>query len=216
MFMKNKSIHIVFLFLWFLSSTTNAQNLLTHPHRYQLLCHTSQAFYLHSDSLKNLKIDSTRVVKKTNTHNPKVAVLLSAVLPGAGQIYNKKYWKTPIVWAGIGTCIYFVRSNQILYKDYRGALLQRVDTSSTEPDKYLDIYSTEQLISLQDQYRQNRDLFIIVSSLVYVLNIVDALVDAHLFSFDVSDDLSLNWQPYYRYNVNTNNSAGLSLRLTFR
>jgi hypothetical protein len=69
---------------------------------------------------------------------------------------------------------------------------------------------------LQDQYRQNRDLFIIVSSLVYVLNIVDALVDAHLFSFDVSDDLSLNWQPYYRYSVNTNNSAGLSLRLTFR
>jgi TM2 domain-containing membrane protein YozV len=214
--MKNKSIIVVFLFLWLLQSNVNAQNLFNQSHRFQLLCHNSQGFHFYSDSLKNLKTDSSRVVKKTKVHYPKVAVLLSTLVPGAGQIYNKKYWKTPIAWAGIGTGIYFVRRNHILYKDYKGALLQRVDTNSTEPDKYLDIYSSEQLVTLQDQYRQNRDLFIIVSSLVYVMNIIDALVDAHLFSFDVSDDLSLNWQPYYRYSVNTNNTAGLSLRLTFR
>ena len=214
--MKNKSLFVVFLFLWLLSGNINAQSLLAQPHRYQLLSHSTQGFYNFSDTFKNFKTDSSKVVKKANVHNPKLAILLSAIVPGAGQIYNQKYWKTPLVWAGIGTCIYFVRSNHILYKDYKGALLQRADTSIKEPDKYLDIYSTDQLITLQDQYRQNRDLFIIVSSLVYVLNIVDALVDAHLFSFDVSDDLSLNWQPYYRYSVNTNNSAGLSLRLTFR
>jgi hypothetical protein len=214
--MKNKSLFVVILFLWLFSSNINAQSLLAQPNRYQLLSHTTHGFYNFSDTFKILKTDSSKVVKKANTHNPKLAILLSAIVPGTGQIYNQKYWKTPLVWAGIGTCIYFVRSNHILYKDYKGALLQRADTSIKEPDKYLDIYSTEQLISLQDQYRQNRDLFIIVSSLVYVLNIVDALVDAHLFSFDVSDDLSLNWQPYYRYSVNTNNSAGLSLRLTFR
>ena len=216
MFMKNKSLFVVFLFLWLLSGNINAQGLSAQPHRYQLLSHSTQGFYTFSNSFKNFKTDSSKVVKKANVHNPKLAILLSAIVPGAGQIYNQKYWKTPLVWAGIGTCIYFVRSNHILYKDYKGALLQRADTSIKEPDKYLDIYSTDQLITLQDQYRQNRDLFIIVSSLVYVLNIVDALVDAHLFSFDVSDDLSLNWQPYYRYSVNTNNSAGLSLRLTFR
>jgi len=214
--MKNKSLFVVFLFLWLLSGNINAQSLLAQPHRYQLLSHTTQGVYNFSDTFKNFKTDSSKVVKKENTHNPKLAIMLSAIVPGAGQIYNQKYWKTPLVWVGIGTCIYFVRSNHILYKDYKGALLQRADTSIKEPDKYLDIYSTDQLITLQDQYRQNRDLFIIVSSLVYVLNIVDALVDAHLFSFNVSDDLSLNWQPYYRYSVNTNNSAGLSLRLTFR
>jgi len=137
-------------------------------------------------------------------------------VPGAGQIYNKKYWKTPIIWAGIGTCAYFVRTNHIQYRDYKDALLQRTDTSIKEPDIYLGIYSTDQLLTLQDQYRQNRDLFIIVTTLVYVLNIVDALVDAHLYYFDVSDDLSLNWQPFYNYSVNTGNTAGLSFRLNFK
>jgi hypothetical protein len=141
---------------------------------------------------------------------------MSAVLPGAGQVYNRKYWKTPIIWAGIGACGYFIRSNHLFYKDYKDALIQRNDTSIKEPDKYFEIYSTDQLITLQDQYRQNRDLLIIAASLVYVLNIVDALVDAHLFSFDVSDDLSFNWQPYYQYGVYTSNTVGLNLQLKLR
>lgn len=214
--MRIKSLGIVFLFSWLCICNAKAQNVVLHNNRFQLLNSSIGAISVTGDSIKNFKKDSTKVVKKTNTHNPKLAIIMSTVVPGAGQIYNKKYWKTPIVWAGLGACIYFVRSNHILYKDYKGALLQRSDTSIKEPDIYLDIYSTDQLITLQDQYRQNRDLFIIASSLVYVLNIVDALVDAHLFSFDVSDDLSLNWQPYYHYSVNTRNTAGLSLRLTFR
>ena len=113
--MKNKSLFLVFLFLWLLSSSIYAQNLPVKTPNYQLLCHTAQGFYFNSDSIKQPKTDSAKVVKKIRYHNPKVAVLMSAVVPGAGQIYNQKYWKTPIVWAGIGTCIYFVRSNHLLY-----------------------------------------------------------------------------------------------------
>jgi hypothetical protein len=214
--MTNSRIYFVFFFFCLLSVDGLAQNQQFKSNRFQLLCNTTQSVYLTTDSLKPLKKEGAQSEKIPKKHYPKVATIMSAVVPGAGQIYNEKYWKAPIVWAGMGACIFFVRSNHILYKDYKGALLQRTDTSSIEPDKYLDIYSADQLIALQDQYRQSRDLFIIASSLVYVLNIVDALVDAHLFSFDVSDDLSLNWQPFYRYNVNTSNTAGLSLRLTFR
>jgi hypothetical protein len=78
------------------------------------------------------------------------------------------------------------------------------------------VYSSDQLITLQDQYRQTRDLFIIVTTLVYVLNVVDALVDAHLFSFDVSDDLSFNWQPYFNSGVYSGNHTGVSMQLKFR
>lgn len=209
----------LFLFLLLCLCTFNlkAQLPSTTSNRYQLLSLTSQGnFLLNTDSLKKSKTDSVHHQKKPYQHNPKLATIMSTVLPGAGQIYNRKYWKTPIIWAGIGACGYFIRSNHLLYKDYKESLLQRTDTSIKEPDKYFEIYSTDQLLTLQDQYRQNRDLLIIAASLVYVLNIVDALVDAHLFSFDVSDDLSLNWQPYYQYGVYTNSTVGLNLQLKIR
>lgn len=203
------------VFLLLFSHTIQAQNKRMQINRYALLNYNaSRNLSLFSDSLKKTRTDSVKIIAVPK-HSPKVAVLLSAVVPGAGQFYNKKYWKIPVVWAGLGVCGYFIRSNHILYRDYKDALLQRVDTNITEPDKYLDIYSTDQLITLQDQYRQNRDLFIIVTSLVYVLNIVDALVDAHLYTFDVSDDLSINWQPYYNYSVYTKSNAGLSFQLKF-
>jgi hypothetical protein len=213
---KMKSFYFLF-FACLFSLSIRAQHTQFKINTHQLLSMSNHAMFKISevDTIKRTKSDSTKVVKKQYRHNPKLAIILSTVVPGAGQIYNKKYWKTPIVLAGIGVCGYFIRTNHILYKDYKGALLQRVDTNATAPDKYLDIYSNDQLITLQDQYRQNRDLFIIVTSLVYVLNIVDALVDAHLFSFDVSDDLSLNWQPYCSYTANAKGAAGLSFQLKF-
>jgi hypothetical protein len=212
---KIKNTLVIFILLLFLINGSKAQ-ISGHNINFQLLSLSANGdFILKIDTLKKNTKDSSSITKKPVKHNPKIATLLSTLVPGAGQIYNKKYWKTPIVWAGIGTCVYFVRSNHILYKDYKDAILQRSDTSIKEPDKYLDIYSTDQLVTLQDQYRQNRDLLIIAASLVYILNIVDALVDAHLYSFDVSDDLSLNWQPYFRYSVNTKNTVGLSFNLKF-
>jgi hypothetical protein len=211
-----KTIYI-FLFFCLCSIHLKAQLQHTRKNSYQLLSISCKGnFLFKTDSLNTSKLDSLNQLKKPSKHNPKLATIMSAVLPGAGQVYNRKYWKTPIIWAGIGACGYFIRSNHLFYKDYKDALIQRNDTSIKEPDKYFEIYSTDQLITLQDQYRQNRDLLIIAASLVYVLNIVDALVDAHLFSFDVSDDLSFNWQPYYQYGVYTSNTVGLNLQLKLR
>jgi hypothetical protein len=212
---KFKNLLVFICLQLFLIHASKAQ-IKNSSNNFQLLSLTTSGdFNLKIDSLKKNAKDTPSIAKKPIKHNPKIATLLSTVVPGAGQVYNKKYWKTPIIWAGIGTCIYFVRVNHLLYKDYKDVLLIRGDTSIKEPDKYFDVYSTDQLVTLLDQYRQNRDLLIIATSLVYVLNIVDALVDAHLYSFDVSDDLSLNWQPYYRYSVNTKNTVGLSFNLKF-
>jgi hypothetical protein len=197
--------------------TVSAQNSFVFPANTKLLMlNQYTALNLQADTLFKNKNIAAPSSKKVATHSPKMATLMSAVLPGAGQIYNRKYWKAPIVWAGIGVCGYFIRNNHLLYTDYKNALIQRGDTSIKEPDKYLGVYSSDQLITLQDQYRQNRDLFIIVTTLVYVLNVVDALVDAHLFTFDVSDDLSLNWQPYFNSGVYIGNHTGVSMQLKFR
>ncbi len=153
--------------------------------------------------------------KKIVKHSTKIALFSSMILPGAGQLYNKKYWKIPVVWGAIGAGVYFISKNHAIYKDYKTAILQRVDEDSTTVDIYDGIYSTDNLLSLQDQYRQNRDLFIIFTSLLYILNVVDALVDAHLYTFDVSDDLSLKIMPYQQIAKNRLYN-GLSLSFAFK
>lgn len=198
----------VLLFLLFNLGVTCAQDI----HKQGLIYSLSHNISF-NDSL--LRKNPSSNSEKNKLHSPKKAIILSAVVPGAGQIYNKKYWKAPIVWAGLGACGYLIQYNHKLYKDYRNALLQRVNLGSTEPDKYIDLYSTDQLLTLQDQYRQNRDLFIIAGTVFYVINMVDALVDAHLFTFDVSDDLSLRWQPLYQYSPCAGGNAAISLNLRF-
>lgn len=148
---------------------------------------------------------------KVKTHSPKLAGTLSAVLPGAGQVYNKKYWKLGLVWGGLGGLGYLVSNNHQSYSNYRNVIRFRTGSNPGGSDLFPD-YSTEQLIVLQDQARRNRDLFIIGSTLVYMLQIVDAIVDAHLKTFDVSDDLSFT--PVL-IPVNGQSSAGLSLSFRF-
>ncbi len=113
---------------------------------------------------------------------------MSALLPGLGQAYNKKYWKIPILYAGAGVLIYSINFANKKYSTYRTAYKLRVngDTSATNFPQY----SEDNLLLLRDYYRRNRDLSVIISAFVYILNIVDASVDAHLFFFDVSDKLS--------------------------
>lgn len=125
-------------------------------------------------------------------HSPKKAALYSAILPGLGQGYNKKYWKIPIVYAGLGTTVYFIFWNADLYNEYKTAFdLRRAGGT----DKYAGIYTDENLIFLQNSYRNQRDLSIILTAVIYGLNIIDANIDAHLFDFDVSDDLSMRIEP---------------------
>lgn len=137
--------------------------------------------------------------------SPKKAALYSAILPGAGQIYTKKYWKVPIVYGGLITSVYFIDENNKQYKNYKEAALLSYETGEDQLG-----YTYSELKTLKEHYRRNRDVSYFSFIGVYILNIVDASVNAHLFSFDVSDDISMNIQPY-----STLSNTGLALSLNF-
>jgi len=137
-----------------------------------------------------------RIFDDKNRHSPAKATVLSLILPGAGQVYNKKVWKVPIVYAALGGTIYAVSYNKRQYKKFRTAYLYRVDDDPNTTDEYVDIVSNSQdLRTIRDYYRKNMELSYVGLSLVYILNATDAFVDAHLFEFDVGDDLSLRLSP---------------------
>lgn len=159
-------------------------------------------------------LGDTAKVAKTPTdtvevHSPKKAAIYSAILPGLGQAYNKKYWKIPLVYAGVGAIAYFIRWNNQKYTTYKAAF---ADISDGDPNtnsfadlpaaKYYDLDNPTQYnnfttgLNKQQQYfRRNRDLLIISMAGFYGLNIIDASVDAHLFDFDMSENLTFKWQP---------------------
>lgn len=136
-------------------------------------------------------------------------------LPGAGQFYNKKYWKIPIIYAGFAGMGYLIHFNDVRYQKYKKAYVVRLDNDSNSVDEFNGIYSDSDLKTLKDFYRRNRDLSIIVTGLIYILNIVDASVDAHLFYFDVNEDLSLHLQPSIDLNAQNKAVTGLSVHFTF-
>lgn len=143
---------------------------------------------------------------------PSKAAFYSAVLPGLGQAYNKRYWKIPLVYAGIGTGIYFYIQNTEDYNRFRDAYRRRL--AGFEDDEFQGI-STDRLIDAQQTASRNRDVSIIVSLAFYILNIVDANVDAHLRQFNVSEDLSL--KPNVGINpIDAQANYGLSLRLNIK
>ena len=170
-------------------------------------------------SFAQTKADSAETVSKEDSlilkHSPTKATLLSLVLPGAGQFYNKKYWKIPVIYAGLAGMGYLVHFNNTRYQGYKKAYAIRLDTLSTTIDEYVDIYSNDDLKTLKDFYRRNRDLSYIVAGLIYVLNILDADVDAHLFYFNVNDDLSMNVQPSVNYSMQNKPLPGLTLTFNF-
>ena len=139
------------------------------------------------------------------------ASILSAVIPGAGQAYNKKYWKVPIIYASLTTSIYFIYDNQNKLTNYQDAYISR---SNGGTDEYIDVYNDSQLLTIVDYYERNRDVSYIITAAIYLLNIVDASVDAHLFDFDISEDLSLETSPQI---INTPNGKTpiLSLKMNF-
>lgn len=143
-------------------------------------------------------------------HSPTKATIWSAVLPGAGQVYNKKYWKVPIIYAGFAGLGYFVKTNNDDYKIYKDAYRYRLDNDESTTDAFVGIYSDEDLVTLKNYYRRNRDLSLIGIGILYILNVVDASVDAHLFYFNVNDDLTMNVQPGYSSGL----FAGPSLKMS--
>lgn len=138
-----------------------------------------------------VKKDTTKI---EHVHSPKKAALYSAVLPGAGQVYNKKYWKVGVIAAGAGALIYGLNFNQRNFSLYKSELIKRQQNLGGL-DANLELYTDANLSELQDFYRRNRDLTVVGLALLYALNIIDATVDAHLYDFNVSDDLSLRIRP---------------------
>lgn len=125
-------------------------------------------------------------------------MIFSALVPGLGQAYNKKYWKIPIVYASMGTTFYFFDYNHKLYKNYKQAYVNKTDSDNTTIDAYPH-YTPADLKELSSYYRRYRDLNIILTGLFYTLNVLDAYVDAQLVTFDVSDNLS--FQFYLPFNI---------------
>ena len=149
-------------------------------------------------------------------HSPVRASVMSAVIPGLGQAYNKKYWKIPIIYAAMGTTIYLSIDLNNKFKTYKQAYIYRTDNDPTTTDPYLAVYNDQTMVQLVDYYKRNRDFMYILTGVVYALNIIDASVDAHLFYFDVSDDLSLQINPVMqKMNYGQTWQKGFSLTLNF-
>jgi len=135
---------------------------------------------------------------------PKKAALYSAILPGAGQVYTKKYWKVPIIYGGLITSAYYINESNDFYQLYKSTYLNRLDGDFNDNLNYSD----SDLRTLTEHYRRNREVSALLFTLTYILNIVDASVNAHLFDYDVSEDLSLHIQPVY---FSKENASGISL-----
>lgn len=172
-----------------------------------------------NDSIADKNLAQDTVVQDT-AHSFKKAMIYSAILPGAGQIYNhiampkgqkKAYWKVPIIYAGLGATGYYAFSNNKTKNDLRTEYEYRKSTSFTSVNNFPE-YDEEGLLQLYSTYRTRRDLCIVGIAVVYMLNVLDAGVEAHFVNFDVSNDLSLSILPKFDFN----SGYGVALTLNFR
>jgi len=139
---------------------------------------------------------------------PKRAALYSAIIPGLGQVYTKKYWKIPLIYAGLITSAYYINESHSLYETYKQTYINRLDGDRT--DGFTNTYTDANLITLTNHYRRNTEISALLFTLTYVLNIVDASVNAHLFQYNVSEDVSMIIQPIY---FSKENASGISLSI---
>ena len=125
---------------------------------------------------------------------PSKSAFYSAVVPGLGQAYNKKYWKIPIVYGGLATSIFFYQNNNDEYHRYRDAYKRRL--AGFSDDEFLSngpnpLISNDGLIRAQNTYKRNKELSILITIGIYVLNIIDANVDAHLRQYNLNENLTI-------------------------
>ena len=171
------------------------------------------------DQIDTLNLRGTVIIVPdtiVDSRTPAQAALLSAIMPGAGQIYNGKFWKLPLIYSGALTLGYYIGFNHDRYIAFRTLLLSETDD---DPRTINDTpLNDDQLRRRTDNWRRNRDLLIGLTIFLYALNIVDAHVDAHLRDFDVSENLSLQINPSVQQTLAQNqsvNTFGLSLTLKF-
>src|SRR5690606_32267665 len=157
-------------------------------------------------------VDTVLIESYAKRFNPARASLFAAVLPGLGQVYNKKYWKLPLVYGGFGAIGYGLNFYQELYKDYKNQLYYILENGTEES---LEGFTEDQLRPAIDQARHERDFMIILMAGMYILQIIDAHVDAHLKEFDVNPNLQVKMQPLLRTEMLTGNQVGFSVTLRF-
>jgi hypothetical protein len=170
------------------------------------------------DDLKSLsKKDTVELKSYATRYDPRKAILFAAVLPGLGQIYNKKYWKLPLVYGGLAASVYAVDFYNDGYKKYKGQLFYNLETSPGNENAQHPIskYTTRQLRTITNKYRRERDFMIIILAGVYILQMVDAHVDAHLKEFDLNPNLHVRIEPTWESNTLTGQTAGIALKFRF-
>ena len=191
-----------------------------------------------TDSITSVVVEKAKKLRpkrdwNTWKPNPQRALWLALVIPGAGQIYNRKFWKLPIIYGGFMGCIYALTWNNMMYKDYSQAYLDLMDDdpgtasynkflhlgkqiqTKADEERYKKIFK-----SRKDKYRRWRDMSFFVMLGVYAFSIIDAYVDAELSQFDISKDLSLTVEPAVMPNHNggdwlDSQSLGVSCKLNF-
>lgn len=157
---------------------------------------------------------SVKDTTKKVYHSPLKAAIYSLILPGLGQAYNKKYWKIPIVYAGLGGLGYGFFSNRAEYLTSREAFSSRMDN---DPNNDIDYkgYSTTQIQTVKNNYKSAMDIFTILGIVWWSLNMVDAAVDGHLYNYDISDKLSMHIRPGL-YQTNQTAYCGIGVELKFK
>ncbi len=151
-------------------------------------------FLLQSNKINAQDTILPKVVKK---HSPAMAAWFSTAIPGLGQAYNKKYWKIPIIYAGMATSLYYVKYNNDKYLNYKRIYSDRLKAQTDTSFKITELtyYTDDNIKTLKDGYRRNMEFSYIITGLIYILNIVDASVDAHFYTYDVNENLAVKIEP---------------------
>jgi len=168
--------------------------------------------------------NDTTIIDYNKLHSPKKATWMSVAVPGLGQIYNKKYWKVPIIYGLFGTFGYLSGQYNKNYLEYRQHYKDRLEglTQQKEEGEYWEVLTTDQLKQEMKRWERNRNFNYIGIFLTYIANIIDASVDAYFFYYDISDDLSMKIEPSvkaYSFNNlqynNANNFGTIGLSVKF-
>lgn len=189
-----------------------------------LFFYTTFPVFCQEENKKSTPIEMSNDSDSIKPHSIKKAVIFSAVLPGAGQVYNhiampkgkkKAYWKVPLIYAGLGATAYFAITNNIEQKKLKTEYNNRVNLN-IYGEEYSN-YDNQGILQLYQQKANRRDLFFLGMGLVYLLQVADAAVEAHFVNFDVSEDLSMRIRPaYIPLSYQTTPTVGVSFQLTFK
>lgn len=160
--------------------------------------------------------DTVAIKSLAKRFSPRKAILYAAILPGLGQIYNKKYWKLPLVYGGFYAIGFYVNEYNRLYTEYKGYLFENIEAGGGENAVNKTINrTTGQLRTIVDKTRRERDLMIILLGGMYLLQMVDAHVDAHLKEFDVNPNLQVSIEPTMKQDAWTGRTTGVSIIVRF-